>query len=98
MRLFVPCYEGNIHIKWLRRLHITDAPAYTREKTAKYTDLMANGKARKFSFVMECKSLVTYPSAPETHTYMNSRVACHGLKLEGGVGPAFGGRRRVADH
>ncbi|WP_458127690.1 molybdopterin-dependent oxidoreductase [Pseudomonas sp. Z2-11] len=53
LRLFVPCYEGNIHIRWLRRLHITDAPAYTREKTAKYTDLMANGKARKFSFVME---------------------------------------------
>ncbi|QVN04492.1 sulfite dehydrogenase [Pseudomonas rhodesiae] len=65
LRLFVPGYEGNTHIKWLRRLHVTDAPAYSREETAKYTDLMANGKARKFSFVMECKSLITYPSGTQ---------------------------------
>jgi sulfane dehydrogenase subunit SoxC len=68
LRLFVPGYEGNTHIKWLRRLHITDAPAYSREETAKYTDLMADGKARKFSFVMECKSLVTYPSGTQKLT------------------------------
>lgn len=68
LRLFVPGYEGNTHIKWLRRLHVSDAPAYTREETAKYTDLMANGKARKFSFVMECKSLITYPSGTQKLT------------------------------
>ena len=68
LRLFVPGYEGNTHIKWLRRLHVTDTPAYSREETAKYTDLMANGKARKFSFVMECKSLVTYPSGTQKLT------------------------------
>ena len=68
LRLFVPGYEGNTHIKWLRRLHVTDAPAYSREETAKYTDLMANGKARKFSFVMECKSLITYPSGTQKLT------------------------------
>lgn len=68
LRLFVPGYEGNTHIKWLRRLHVTDAPAYSREETAKYTDLMADGKARKFSFVMECKSLVTYPSGTQKLT------------------------------
>lgn len=68
LRLFVPGYEGNTHIKWLRRLHVSDTPAYSREETAKYTDLMANGKARKFSFVMECKSLVTYPSGTQKLT------------------------------
>ncbi|KPC13290.1 Molybdopterin-binding protein [Pseudomonas syringae pv. maculicola] len=68
LRLFVPGYEGNTHIKWLRRLHVTDSPAYSREETAKYTDLMADGKARKFSFVMECKSLVTYPSGTQKLT------------------------------
>ena len=68
LRLFVPGYEGNTHVKWLRRLHVTDAPAYSREETAKYTDLMADGKARKFSFVMECKSLVTYPSGTQKLT------------------------------
>ncbi len=68
LRLFVPGYEGNTHIKWLRRLHVSDVPAYSREETAKYTDLMADGKARKFSFVMECKSLVTYPSGTQKLT------------------------------
>lgn len=68
IRLVVPGYEGNTHIKWLRRLHVTDAPAYAREETGKYTDLMADGRARKFSFVMECKSLITSPSGTQRLT------------------------------
>ncbi|WP_438868758.1 sulfite dehydrogenase [Pseudomonas sp. L1(2025)] len=68
LRLIVPGYEGNTHIKWLRRLHVTDAPAYSREETAKYTDLMPDGRARKFSFVMECKSIITAPSGSQTLT------------------------------
>lgn len=62
IRLFVPGFEGNMSIKWLRRLHVTDQPGYTREETAKYTDLMADGRSREFSFVMECKSIITSPS------------------------------------
>jgi sulfane dehydrogenase subunit SoxC len=34
----------------------------TREETSKYTDLLANGKARQFSFDMEAKSVITFPS------------------------------------
>ena len=58
VRLLVPGFEGNLNVKWLRRLRVTNEPGYTREETAKYTDLMADGRARKFSFVMECKSLM----------------------------------------
>ncbi|BAO93141.1 sulfite dehydrogenase [Caballeronia cordobensis] len=65
VRLLVPGFEGNMNIKWLRRLHVTEEPGYTREETAKYTDLMADGRARKFSFVMECKSLITSPSGSQ---------------------------------
>lgn len=68
LRLIVPGYEGNTHIKWLRRLHVTDAPAYSREETAKYTNLMPDGRARKFSFVMECKSIITAPSGSQALT------------------------------
>lgn len=68
LRLIVPGFEGNTHIKWLRRLHVTDAPGYTREETAKYTDLMEDGRARKFSFVMECKSIITAPSGTQQLT------------------------------
>jgi Sulfite oxidase and related enzymes len=62
LRLLLPGYEGNMSIKWLRRLHVTDKPYYTREETSKYTDLMPDGRARKFSFYMEAKSIITAPS------------------------------------
>jgi len=63
MRLFLPGWEGNISIKWLRRLDISDKPFMTREETSKYTDLITKtGKARQFTFVMDCKSVVTFPS------------------------------------
>jgi sulfane dehydrogenase subunit SoxC len=62
LRLFLPGYEGNTHIKWLRRLVVSDKPFMTREETSKYTDLLQSGKAVQFSFVMEAKSVITFPS------------------------------------
>ena len=63
MRLFLPGWEGNISIKWLRRLEVSDQPYYTREETSKYTDLITTtGKARIFTFTMEAKSVITFPS------------------------------------
>lgn len=62
LRLVLPGYEGNTHIKWLRRMEISDKPFMTREETSKYTDLLANGKARQFSLDMDAKSVITFPS------------------------------------
>lgn len=62
LRLFVPGYEGNMSIKWLRRLEVSDQPFMTREETSKYTDLMPDGRALQFTFLMEAKSVITYPS------------------------------------
>lgn len=62
VRLFVPGYEGNMSIKWLRRIEVSDRPFETREETSKYTDLLPDGKALQFSFLMEAKSVITYPS------------------------------------
>ena len=62
LRLVLPGYEGNTHIKWLRRLQVSEKPFMTREETSKYTDLMANGIARQFVFPMEVKSVITFPS------------------------------------
>ena len=62
VRLLLPGYEGNMSVKWLRRLHVVDAPVHSREETSKYTDLMPNGKARQFTFYMEAKSIITSPS------------------------------------
>lgn len=62
LRLLVPGFEGNMNVKWLRRLHVVDAPVDSREETSKYTDLQANGKARQFTFYMEARSIITAPS------------------------------------
>jgi sulfane dehydrogenase subunit SoxC len=62
LRLILPGWEGNTHIKWLRRLEISDQPFMTREETSKYTDLVTGGKARQFTFVMDAKSVITFPS------------------------------------
>ena len=61
LRLLVPGWEGNINVKWLRRLEVGDKPWLHREETSKYTDLMSTGKARQFTWEMEAKSVITSP-------------------------------------
>ncbi len=69
LRLVVPGWEGNMWVKWLRRIEVGDKPWHHREETSKYTDLMANGKARRFTWEMDVKSVITNPSpqAPLKH-------------------------------
>jgi len=63
IRLMLPGWEGNASVKWLRRIKVVDAPVMARDETSKYTDLMPDGRARQFTFLMEAKSLITRPSA-----------------------------------
>jgi sulfane dehydrogenase subunit SoxC len=65
-RLFLPGWEGNASVKWLRRIELSDRPFMTREETSKYTEPFANDTARMFSFVMDARSLITYPAFPVT--------------------------------
>jgi sulfane dehydrogenase subunit SoxC len=62
LRLLVPGCEGNLSIKWLRRLKLGTTPWHTRDETSKYTDLMRDGTVRQFTLVMEAKSVITQPS------------------------------------
>jgi sulfane dehydrogenase subunit SoxC len=62
VRLFLPGYEGNMSVKWLRRIKLTTAPTMTKDETSKYTDLLADGKALMFTYTMEVKSVITAPS------------------------------------
>jgi sulfane dehydrogenase subunit SoxC len=61
LRLIVPGWEGNVNVKWLRRIKVGDRPWFTREETAKYTDLMPDGTARGFTWVLDAKSVITFP-------------------------------------
>jgi sulfane dehydrogenase subunit SoxC len=68
VRLFLPGFEGSSNVKWLRRLELADQPFMTREETSKYTDPLADGTARMFSFVMDAKSVITEPASPDRLT------------------------------
>lgn len=62
LRLVLPGYEGNMGIKWLHRIKLTRAPVHARDETSHYTDLLPDGKALQFTFVMGVKSVITQPS------------------------------------
>jgi sulfane dehydrogenase subunit SoxC len=64
-RLLLPGWEGNSNVKWLRRLELADQPFMTREETSKYTDPLADGTARQFSFVFDARSIITSPAYPD---------------------------------
>jgi sulfane dehydrogenase subunit SoxC len=66
LRLIVPGWEGNANVKWLRRIEVGDRPWMTREETSKYTDLLPDGLARQFTWIMEAKSVITRPSGGQT--------------------------------
>lgn len=64
VRLLLPGFEGNMCVKWLRRLEVTSRATFTRNETAKYTDPLPDGTVRYFSFLMDAKSVITAPSYP----------------------------------
>jgi len=66
LRLLLPGWEGNTNVKWLHSLKLTNQPYMARDETSKYSDLMPDGKARIFTYRMEAKSVITFPSGGQT--------------------------------
>lgn len=64
-RLLLPGWEGNTCIKWIRRIELSNRPFMTREETSKYTETIKGGRIRYFSYEMDARSIITYPSYPE---------------------------------
>ena len=62
LRLLLPGYEGNMNVKWLRRLKATAQPTMTKDETSKYTILLPSGNSLQFVFPIEAKSVITRPS------------------------------------
>ena len=88
VRMVLPGWEANMWVKWLRRIEVGDQPWHHREETSKYTDLLENGKARRFTYVMDAKSVITNPSpqAPLNHK--------SGFTVLSGI--AWSGRGKIA--
>ena len=82
MRLLVPGYEGNMNVKFLRRLKVTEAPVMAINELRQYTLLLESGKSWRFYYPMEVKSIITRPSPtmtmPSPGYYQISGIAWSG--------------------
>jgi len=88
-RLLLPGWEGNMSVKWLRRLEVTKGPSHSRHETSKYADLLRDGTSIQFTFPMGVKSLIQAPSG-------GMRIREPGLFVVEGIAWSGAGRiRRV---
>ncbi len=83
VRLVVPGWEGNMWIKWLRRIEVGDRPWHHREETSRYTDLMADGRARRFTWELDAKSVITNPSPQAPLTHGRGQTVLNGVAWSG---------------
>lgn len=86
VRLFLPGWEGNTNVKWLRRLEFNREPNMSKDETSKYTDPLPGNTARMFSFELDAKSTITYPTFP-------NRLVRQGWVQVSGL--AWSGRGRI---
>jgi len=68
---FPPCWirpgsEGNVSVKWLAQVRVTDQPAHFKDETSRYTDLLAGGRSLQFTFPLVVKSVITSPGGQRT--------------------------------
>ena len=83
VRLVVPGWEGNMWVKWIRRIEVSDAPVESREETSKYTDTLEDGTSRKWTWEMDAKSVVTSPSPQSPITHGKGPLVITGLAWSG---------------
>jgi sulfane dehydrogenase subunit SoxC len=62
MRLLLPGWEGNMNVKYLRRIKLTEQPAMSIYEAKTYSQVLPSGKAYRFFFFQQVKSFITHPS------------------------------------
>lgn len=85
VRLLVPGWEGNLNVKWVKRIEFSDKPWHSKEETSKYTMLQPNGKAINFFWPMEVNSIITSPcpEVPWTDLKIGDMVEISGIAWSG---------------
>jgi len=66
MRLLLPGYQGNMNVKFLRRIKAVNEPAMSYYEARTYSQILPGGKAWRFHFLQEVKSFITSPSFGQT--------------------------------
>lgn len=104
VRLLVPGWEGNLCVKWLKRLEFSAEPFYCKEETSKYTALKKSGKAIQHFYANEVNSTVVTPSPekPWTNLKDGDIVEIEGLAWSGmgtitGVDISFDGGKNYVE-
>jgi len=84
-RLFLPGWEANLCVKWLKRLEFGDKPWYAKEETSKYTALTASGKAIQHFYALETNSIIIAPcpEKPWTDLKKGEMIEIEGLAWSG---------------
>ena len=85
VRLLLPGWEGNLCVKWLKRLEFGEEPWYCKEETSKYTVLTASGKAVQHFYPLEVNSIITSPcpEKPWTDLKKGDMIEIEGLAWSG---------------
>jgi sulfane dehydrogenase subunit SoxC len=62
MRLWLPGYQGNMNVKFVRRIKLLDQPAMSFYESKTYSQILPGERFWKFHFLQEVKSFITHPS------------------------------------
>ena len=87
LRLLLPGWEGNMNIKWVRRIQLAEMPGMSFYEARTYAPILPGGKAYQFYFIQEVKSFITHPSPG---------LALNGPGFYEISGIAFSGNGRIA--
>ncbi len=83
LRLFIPGWEGNVSVKWLHRLEVSDSPAFSKDESGLYTRILSDGEILAFGFPMEVKSVITHPSGQQLLPELKGFYEISGLAWSG---------------
>jgi sulfane dehydrogenase subunit SoxC len=87
MRLLLPGYQGNMNVKYVRRIKLIDQPAMSFFESKTYSQILPTGKMWLFHFTQEVKSFITHPSFGQ---------ALHGPGFYEISGIAYSGNGRIS--
>lgn len=82
VRLLLPGWEGNMQVKWLRRIELVNQPSMSYYEARTYTQLLPDGNAYLFHFLNEIKSFITRPS-PGVHLSTPGYYEISGIAYSG---------------
>jgi sulfane dehydrogenase subunit SoxC len=66
MRLLLPGYQGNMNVKYVRRIKLIDQPAMSFFESKTYSQILPGNKMWLFHFTQEVKSFISHPSSGQT--------------------------------